>query len=321
VSDDAVDPVDPYRDDRAAARQKPAAALTDYEQMRAQLREIADALDAVNEVERKAGRQVVRADTSAASAIAGAADDAGLGDLVRRTAEIEAATVALRRRRDRLHDLVRRLSGRSQDGITVAPLCAAPRRVPWGAYLIELAPFRIGFTSLMLSPVVGGAIVLSAADLSPAAIALLLGWVCVIWLRARRYLAVLRWGEVAPAIAIGSRTGSTEMTNWPVRRAQGWEVTTEPYTGNSVETTLQYTSKDGHVGELEVSGWPYSGGVVLADSRDPTCAIVVERFRSLPRPDEHGELIVGGVATYANAIIATGAWLVALGYTLYSLAG
>ncbi len=115
----------------------------------------------------------------------------------------------------------------------------------------------------------------------------------VVGTRVRRYVrrvGVLRWGKVATVTTAESHISSTSYTNVPLRQARGWDVTTQLHTGSSVTTRISYMV-DGQAGSIRVRGLPYVDGVVLADSRKPSRAMVVSQFPHSVRPGLDGQLV------------------------------
>ena len=75
-----------------------------------------------------------------------------------------------------------------------------------------------------------------------------------------------------------------------MRQARGWDVTTQLYTGSSITTHISYLV-DGQTGSIRIRGLPYVDGVVLADSRKPSRAMVVSQFPHSVRPGLDGRLV------------------------------
>ncbi|QIG45608.1 hypothetical protein G5V58_25265 [Nocardioides anomalus] len=168
-------------------------------------------------------------------------------------------------------------------------LSGPPRRVPLA---FRLAALELPFWGLFA---IGLAVLAPLAlwILSPVAraVALLLGVPLLLWLVARRAayrIGLLRWGAVATVIRVTAAPDVTSSTNWPVRRASGWDVSTVLATGRGTRTTVRYRL-DGRSGKVYLHGLPYTDGVVLADSRDPQRALVVSQFAHSVEPGVDGQ--------------------------------
>jgi hypothetical protein len=150
---------------------------------------------------------------------------------------------------------------------------------PWEAFavvLFVLAPMALW----ILQPHLRAAAFLVAALL-------------VVATRVRRYarrVGVLRWGRVATVTRTDSQIASVTNHNVPMRQARGWDVTTQLYTGSSITTHISYLV-DGQTGSIRIRGMPYLDGVVLADSRQPSRAMVVSQFPHSVRPGLDGQLV------------------------------
>ena len=149
---------------------------------------------------------------------------------------------------------------------------------PWEAFalvLFLLAPMAVW----VLQPQVRTAAFVVAALL-------------VVGTRVRRYVrrvGLLRWGRVATVTATESQVAGITNHNVPMRQARGWDVTTQLYTGSSITTRISYLV-DGQTGSVRTRGLPYVDGVVLADSRNPSRAMVVSQFPHPVRPGLDGRL-------------------------------
>jgi hypothetical protein len=168
-------------------------------------------------------------------------------------------------------------------------LAAPPRPVPVAYRLAALELPFWGLFAVVLTVLAPMALWI----LSPVArtLALLLGVPLLLLFVARRAayrIGLLRWGQVATVVQTTAGTEGTTFTNWPMRQATGWDVTTVVATGRGTRTQVEYTL-DGRRGGLEVHGLPYTDGVVLADSRDPRRALVVSQFAHSVKPGVDGQ--------------------------------
>ncbi len=124
-------------------------------------------------------------------------------------------------------------------------------------------------------------------------VAFLVAAVLVVGTRVRRYVrrvGVLRWGKVATVTTAEPHVSNTSHTNVPLRHARGWDVTTQLHTGSSITTRISYMV-DGQAGSIRTRGLPYVDGVVLADSRKPSRAMVVSQFPHSVRPGLDGQFV------------------------------
>jgi hypothetical protein len=108
--------------------------------------------------------------------------------------------------------------------------------------------------------------------------------------RSSRRVGILRWGRVATVTSRSARRSSSSYTNWPMRQARGWDVTTVLHPGGGTTTDVEYTV-DAQSGRLRVRGLPYADGVVLADSLRPERAMVVSQFPHSVKPGLDGQLV------------------------------
>jgi hypothetical protein len=193
-----------------------------------------------------------------------------------------------------------------------------PRRVPLG--------YRLAATSMGVVE----AFVLFMVAVSPlavwllvpgsATVALCVGAVVVLAVRVRRYrryVPVLRHGEVATVEVGEVATTSTTMTNMPLRGARGWDSRIRMYSGPSYKTELRFTV-GGREGTHTLRGRPYEGGVVLADPHSPGRALCVSELPFPARPDVDGRWLaripagswVAGVLTWVvtGGLVAAAVW-------------
>ncbi len=166
-------------------------------------------------------------------------------------------------------------------------LAEPPRAVPLSYRLcaLTLGPW-VAFTVVLL---VTAPLALWVASPLLRTLALAVGVAGLALVVGRRYArrtGILRWGRVATVVRSTSRTTSTSFTNWPMRQARGWEVTTSLFTGGGTVTDVDYTV-DARPGRLRLRGLPYVDGVVLADPRRPERAMAVSQLPHSvkPRPD------------------------------------
>ncbi len=113
-------------------------------------------------------------------------------------------------------------------------------------------------------------------------------WSCpraIVVFRGRRYVRrtrLLKWGKVATVtghtlVDKGTYYSGMTYNNMLMRSARGWTVTRQWYSGPGYTTDISYTL-DGTSAVLRNRGLAYVDGVVLADSRQPTRAMVVHQF-------------------------------------------
>jgi hypothetical protein len=186
-----------------------------------------------------------------------------------------------------------------------------PTEVPGSGALVTLAepprPVPLAYRLAALSLGAWEAFALLMAVVAPIAlwiifpllrtVALVIGAVVLVVTRLRRHshrVGILRWGRVATVTSVSARRSRTSYTNWPMRQARGWDVSTVLHTGGGTTTDVEYVV-DGQSGRLRVRGLPYVDGVVLADTRRPERAMVVSQFSHSVRPGLDGRL-VGGLA-------------------------
>ena len=193
---------------------------------------------------------------------------------------------------------------------SVAPLTDPPRHVP---FTFRLATFDLSVWELFIlfvGAVAGGFFWITVDYAAP--IALIAAVVAIGFFRVRKYhrrIGMLKWGKVATVtnsdeISRGTYYSGTTYQNMYLRQAQGWDVTSRLYSGPASVTTVNYTL-DGYNGSLEVKGLPYTNGVVLADSRKPSKAMVVSQFPYSVKPDESGRFVGTLSAWRWGGVIAT----------------
>ncbi len=163
-------------------------------------------------------------------------------------------------------------------------LSAAPRRVPDTFRLAELLPFQWSYLWILFFVGLAPAVIWFAHPvLFAVAAAITLALIYASRFRATRTrLALLQWGRVATVTGsqfvdtLRSYSGRTWFNGYaPV--AKGWAVTRDRASQPKVQTRVDY-SLDTYQGALMLTGREYSGGVVLADERNPASALCVSDF-------------------------------------------
>jgi hypothetical protein len=176
-------------------------------------------------------------------------------------------------------------------GGAVVLLAEPPRSVPLAYRLAALSLGGWEAFALLMALVAPIAVWIASPLLRT--LALVVGAAVLVVTRLRRYdrrVGILRWGRVATVTTTTSRSSSSSFTNWPMRQARGWDVTTVLHTGSGTTTDVSY-QVDGHSGTLRVRGLPYVDGVVLADSRNPQRAMAVSQFQHSVKPGVDGQLV------------------------------
>jgi hypothetical protein len=202
------------------------------------------------------------------------------------------------------------VAGPPPSPISVAPLAEPPRSVP---LTFRLATFDLNvweIFGILIGAVAPMAVWMTSDD--ALAGALVAGVLVIAFFRVRKYLRrirILKWGKVATVtnsdeISRGTYYSGTTYQNMFMRQASGWDITSRLYSGPGSTTVVQY-SLDGQNGSLKVRGLPYTNGVVLADSRKPTRAMVVSQFPYSVKPDESGRYVGTLSAWRWGGIIAT----------------
>jgi hypothetical protein len=182
-------------------------------------------------------------------------------------------------------------------------LAPAPRAVPtsYRLYGLRFSVVEL-FVMFMVavSPIALWIFVPRAAAIVGVAVLLVL---LRVRLRRRSATALLRWGKVATVNDVrpaGPPSGLS--AGDPV--AEGWVVTRGIYRGAKHRTRLTYTL-DGSQRELILSGAPYAGGIVLADTRNPSHAKVISSIPFDLQRDIDGNWMAGGSAGPWIAALAT----------------
>src|SRR5690606_23816233 len=85
----------------------------------------------------------------------------------------------------------------------------------------------------------------------------------VLAFRVVRRLAFLRRGVVAETRVVGTRSTSTQMTNWPTRRARGWVVDSISFTGGGSVLELAARTESGAEVPVRLRDVSFREGVVL----------------------------------------------------------
>ena len=194
--------------------------------------------------------------------------------------------------------------------ISVAPLAEPPRSLPFSFRLATFDLSVLELFGLAMFAVAPIALWIFSADARAAG--LVLAVLGVVVFRVRRYVRrvrILKWGKVATVtnsdlLSRGTYYSGTTYQNMYLRQANGWDVTGQLYSGPGSKTEVSY-SLDGQNGSVTVRGLPYTNGVVLADSRKPTRAMVVSQFPYSVKPDETGQFVGTLSAWRWGGIIAT----------------
>jgi hypothetical protein len=179
---------------------------------------------------------------------------------------------------------------------TVERLADPPREVP---FAFRLATFNwnwwevFGIFLVAIAPI---AIWGEFPELIPYA--LVAGLAIIAFFRMRKYVrrvGLLKWGKVATVtnaaeLARGTYYSGTTYSNIFLRQANGWDVTSSLYSGPGSTSRIDYTL-DGTNGSIKHRGLHYNNGVVLADSRNPERAMVVNQFPYSVKPDADGQYV------------------------------
>ena len=135
--------------------------------------------------------------------------------------------------------------------------------------------------------------------------------------RCRRivwWVSMLRWGVIADVESVDTALRGDR--NLRLAHATGWNVQRRWYTGVVTQSTVRYRAGEAR-GHLFVRGLPFTNGVVLAHSKQPSCAMAISDFPC--------DLQLDGKGRWA-ASFPRGFWLQALatsamyGYTVAGLA-
>ncbi|MBY4130779.1 hypothetical protein HQO83_20505 [Rhodococcus fascians] len=93
--------------------------------------------------------------------------------------------------------------------------------------------------------------------------------------RISRWGSMLRWGVIADVDTVDSALRGA--ANLRLAHATGWNVQRRWYTGLLTESTVRYRAGDVR-GHLFVRGLPFTTGVLIAHSKQPTAAMVISDF-------------------------------------------
>ncbi|MDI9896255.1 hypothetical protein QM797_16130 [Rhodococcus sp. IEGM 1381] len=97
-------------------------------------------------------------------------------------------------------------------------------------------------------------------------------------LRARtiaRWMSMLRWGTIADVETVDTALRGDR--NLRLAHATGWNVQRRWYTGVVTESAVRYRTGEAR-GHLFVRGLPFTTGVVLAHSKQPSSAMAISDF-------------------------------------------
>lgn len=106
---------------------------------------------------------------------------------------------------------------------------------------------------------------------------------------------VLKWGKVATVtgvntVSVGTYFSGVTYSNVRLARATGWIVERQWYSGPGHVTDVSYTL-DGAAGSIRIRGLPYTTGVILASTKDPSKAMCVSDFPYDLDVDSNGEWV------------------------------
>ncbi|KQU56536.1 hypothetical protein ASG84_20475 [Rhodococcus sp. Leaf278] len=90
-----------------------------------------------------------------------------------------------------------------------------------------------------------------------------------------RWMSMLRWGVIADVETVD--TALRGAGNLHLAHATGWNVQRRWYTGIVTESAVRYRAGEAH-GHLFVRGLPFTTGVVLAHSKQPSSAMAISDF-------------------------------------------
>ncbi|MCB9600265.1 MAG: hypothetical protein H6724_12080 [Sandaracinus sp.] len=192
-------------------------------------------------------------------------------------------------------------------GVDRAPLAPPPREVPLRLVLAEwlgvsVRAVWVALPVAIVARVIGGRL---GAIVAAAAFA----WVTVAW--AWRRLGFLRHGAMAATTLISHRLTSTQMTNWPVRRARGWavDVVSHSGAGNVWElAAFRGDVEDASEARLRLRNVLFDEGVVLVRGSK---AMATVSLGSGPMPTPEGQ--------WARRLGAIGRRNVAFGLVVWTL--
>lgn len=277
-----------YRDELAALRSRYHLARQRLDDARADLREQLALVDTLREQLKGRDMRAPEApEMDEGPELGEAPDDAKAIQLAELAGHAERETervVAARHIVARLAVLLtRRLMGED----VVMPLGSPPRRLPWTYLLAEAARWWAVMVAFVAA---AGARALAATSPRDALLCVmgagaLLAVPCVRALLRGRFLA--RCQQAVATTVVSSDSGSTEMSNWPLARSKGWDVTVEIYSGNGRHDVVEFLTEDGQRGRLTLAGTGYDGGVVLY-APDSMKAFDVKQLGCRPRPGADG---------------------------------
>ncbi|MDI9932972.1 hypothetical protein QM588_21340 [Rhodococcus sp. IEGM 1354] len=93
--------------------------------------------------------------------------------------------------------------------------------------------------------------------------------------RIASWVSMLRWGVIAHVETVDTALRGDH--NLRLAHATGWNVQRRWYTGPLTESTVRYRAGDAR-GHLFARGLPFTTGVVLAHSKQPSSAMAVSDF-------------------------------------------
>ena len=107
--------------------------------------------------------------------------------------------------------------------------------------------------------------------------------------------SVLKWGKVATVTAVntasvGTYFSGTTYNNIRLAQATGWTVERQWYSGPGHTTDIEYTV-DGASGMMRMHGLPYTSGVIIASTKDPSKALCVSDFPYDLDVDSNGDWV------------------------------
>ncbi|CCQ14774.1 Bacterio-opsin activator HTH domain protein [Rhodococcus sp. AW25M09] len=134
-----------------------------------------------------------------------------------------------------------------------------------------------------------------------------------------KWVSLLRWGMIADIESVD--TALRGESNLRLAHATGWTVQRRWYTGVVTESAVRYRAGEAR-GHLFVRGLPFTTGVVLAHSKQPTFAMAISDFPCDLRLDGKGRWAasfptgfwrqtLATAAMYAYAVVGL---IVSLGY-------
>ncbi|MDV6262633.1 hypothetical protein [Rhodococcoides yunnanense] len=135
-------------------------------------------------------------------------------------------------------------------------------------------------------------------------------------LRARtiaRWMSMLRWGAIADVETVD--TALRGGRNLRLAHATGWNVQRRWYTGVVTESAVRYRAGEAR-GHLFVRGLPFTTGVVLAHSKQPSSAMAISDFPCDLQLDGTGRWAASFPRGFWRQALATSAMY---GYTIAGL--